>query len=218
MMAAALPRAMPCLWSCTARPSIAAGDLGGGVSGPRRSVERGRGPWGAGARRGPRPYASGAAAVLSRPQPLNGQPRRRRLRSPLPRSGARRRVRPRRAVGRCGTGRDAIGHNRPEWWYRVSLSASCAHRMTCGSRAIPIAAQRWLPRSPAVSTTRAASPARLRSAAAMASRASLASARACLAAAWACDSLARQRASHSRSIRSCVSARRSRCSACSPWW
>jgi hypothetical protein len=102
------PRHSPgsCRDCAATRPAADRGPWSGGrVSGPRRSVERGHGSVGAGARRGPRPYASGAAAVLSRPQPLNGQPRRRHLHSPLPRSEARKRARSPQAAARCGTGR-----------------------------------------------------------------------------------------------------------------
>jgi hypothetical protein len=83
------------------RPSIRGPWLGGGVSGPRRSVERGQGS-----------VSVARAASLCQWRhrhpdagtgPRYGQPGRWRLRSPLPRSRARKRVRPRRAAGRCGT-------------------------------------------------------------------------------------------------------------------
>jgi hypothetical protein len=75
------------------------------VSGPRRSV--GAGQWLRGAERGAGRVLMSAApppALRRSCQPPNGQPGRWRLRSPLPRSGARKRVRPRAAAGRCGTG------------------------------------------------------------------------------------------------------------------
>jgi len=73
-------------------PPIAAHGLGAG-GGPRRSVERGHGSVGAGARRGPRPYVSGATARPTTQLPApNGQPGQWRLRFPLPRSRARKRV------------------------------------------------------------------------------------------------------------------------------
>jgi hypothetical protein len=98
----------PCRDCAAARLAADRGPWVGGGWRPRRSVERGHGSVGAGARRGPRPYVSGATARPTTQLPApKGQPGQWRLHSPLPRSRARKRVPPRRAAGRCGTGRGA---------------------------------------------------------------------------------------------------------------